>query len=134
MSTNWGNKLVKCHVKKVLTLIDWKITVQSINSSASSHLLISKYVAGHKLHCIYRSKYWINKKVGVTVHSGNKGGRGLLNCCYVHYRPTFSLLKDKSSLLNHVIYLRNWDKLSVYWMMKLTKTTILPSCHVPIFW
>ena len=33
----------------------------------------------------YRSKYWINKKVGVTVHSGNKRGRGLLNCCYVNY-------------------------------------------------
>ena len=29
-------------------------------------------------------------------------------------RPTFSPLKGKSWLLNHVIYFRNWDKLSVY--------------------
>ena len=55
-----------------------------------------------------------------------------LNFRLANKRPTFSHLKGKSWLLNHVIYLRNWDKLSVYssifeWWM----TPILPSCKVP---
>ena len=76
----------KMTCQAALTLIDWKITVQSINHKCFQSLmyLLSNMFQGIN-YTAYRSKYWINKKVGVTVHSGNKRGRGLLNCCYVNY-------------------------------------------------
>ena len=43
----------------------------------------------------------------------------------------FSLVLSEKSVTRE-----NWDKLFSFWMIKLTKTPILPNCHVPnsFFW
>ena len=80
------------------------------------------FVKCTKILALCRKNGWLLQNHGLGIRndklcsddSAGSNPNTLLSIWPIFARPTFSPLKGKSWLLNHMIYVRNWDKLRVY--------------------